>query len=59
MIDELRYYLAKIYCIEDSDLNALGKVDEEYEDDWTDLEKEYNMKLDILDNILDSLGLEA
>ncbi|ORZ25984.1 hypothetical protein BCR42DRAFT_401369 [Absidia repens] len=59
LIDELRYYLGKIYCIEDSDLNAVGKVDEEYKDDWTDLEKEYNMKLDTLDDILDSLGLEA
>jgi hypothetical protein len=59
LVDELRYYLGKIYCIEDGDLDDAGKVDEEYKDDWTDLEKEYNMKLDLLDDILASLGLEA
>ncbi|KAI8336101.1 hypothetical protein BC941DRAFT_354629 [Chlamydoabsidia padenii] len=58
-IDELRYYLGKDCCIEDDDLNDDGVLDEEYKDDWTDLEKEYNMKLDLLDDILNSLGLEA
>ncbi|KAI8096603.1 uncharacterized protein BX664DRAFT_324366 [Halteromyces radiatus] len=58
-IDELRYYLGKMYCIEDADLNAAGKVNEDYKEDWTDLEMTYNLKLDLLDEILESLGLEA
>ncbi|KAG0172713.1 hypothetical protein DFQ28_009947 [Apophysomyces sp. BC1034] len=59
VIDDLRYFLSKKYCILDEDLNAAGRVDEEYQDTWTDLEALYNEKLEMLDRILKSLGLEA
>lgn len=34
-------------------------MDEEYRDEWTDLEGLYNEKLEMLDRVLESLGLEA
>ncbi|KAG1051677.1 hypothetical protein G6F43_006134 [Rhizopus delemar] len=58
-IDDLRYFLSKKYFIADEDLNESGRVNEEYQDTWTEMESLYNQKLEILDQILESLGLEA
>ncbi|KAI9255671.1 hypothetical protein BDA99DRAFT_517346 [Phascolomyces articulosus] len=59
LIDDLRYFLGKKYYIFEEELNPEGKVSEDYRDDWTDLESLYNEKLDMLDRVLESLGLEA
>ncbi|CDS05641.1 hypothetical protein LRAMOSA08169 [Lichtheimia ramosa] len=59
LIDDLRYFLGKKYCIFEEDMNPEGRVSEEYKDTWTELETLYNEKLEMLDNILESLGLEA
>ncbi|KAF7724119.1 hypothetical protein EC973_001303 [Apophysomyces ossiformis] len=59
VVDDLRYFLSKKYGILDEDLNAAGRVDDEYQDTWTDLETMYNEKLEKLDRVLSSLGLEA
>lgn len=59
LIDDLRYFLGKKYCIFEEDMNPEGRVSEEYKDTWTEMEKLYNEKLEMLDNILESLGLEA
>jgi hypothetical protein len=59
LIDDLRYFLSKIYCIADEDMNEAGKVDEEYQETWTEMEAQYNKKLELLEAILDTLGLEA
>ncbi|KAI9318040.1 BTB/POZ protein [Dichotomocladium elegans] len=58
-IDELRYWLGKKYCVFQEELNPEGRIDEEYRDDWTDLEALYNEKLEMLDQVLASLGLDA
>ncbi|KAI9253547.1 hypothetical protein BY458DRAFT_521795 [Sporodiniella umbellata] len=58
-IDDLRYFLGKKYFIADEDLNELGKVDDEYQETWTELESLYNEKLELLDGLLEELGLEA
>jgi ankyrin repeat/BTB/POZ domain-containing protein 1 len=55
----LRYFLSKKYFIADEDLNESGRVNEEYQDTWTEMESLYNQKLEILDQLLESLGLEA
>ncbi|KAI8149563.1 BTB/POZ protein [Fennellomyces sp. T-0311] len=57
LIDDLRYFLGKKYFIFEEELNPEGKVNEEY--DLTDMEALYNEKLDMLDRVLESLGLEA
>ena len=59
LIDDLRYFLGKKYYIFEEELNPEGKVSEDYRDDWTDMEALYNEKLEKLDNVLESLGLEA
>jgi ankyrin repeat/BTB/POZ domain-containing protein 1 len=40
-------------------LNESGRVNDEYQDTWTELETLYNQKLEMLDQVLSSLGLEA
>ena len=59
MIDDLRYFLGKKYYIFEEELNPEGKVSEDYRNNWTDMETLYNEKLEMLDNVLESLGLEA
>ncbi|KAI8884319.1 hypothetical protein K501DRAFT_182571 [Backusella circina FSU 941] len=58
-LDDLRYFLSKIYCIADEDMNEAGKVDEEYQETWTEMEAQYNKQLELLEGILETLGLEA
>ncbi|KAG2221430.1 hypothetical protein INT45_005235 [Circinella minor] len=59
LIDDLRYFLGKKYYIFEEELNPEGKVSEDYRNNWTDMETLYNEKLEMLDNVLESLGLEA
>ncbi|ORE01375.1 hypothetical protein BCV72DRAFT_217411 [Rhizopus microsporus var. microsporus] len=58
-IDDLRYFLTKEHFIAEEDLNELGRVNDEYQETWTELETLYNQKLEMLDQALSSLGLEA
>ncbi|KAI8582594.1 hypothetical protein K450DRAFT_226013 [Umbelopsis ramanniana AG] len=58
-IDELRYFLGKKYSVPTADLDASGRVHVYVKETLTAMEAEYNDKLDMLDGILDSLGLEA
>lgn len=58
-VDDLRYFLTKEHFIAEEDLNESGRVNSEYQDTWTELETLYNQKLEMLDQALSSLGLEA
>jgi ankyrin repeat and BTB/POZ domain-containing protein 1 len=58
-IDELRYFLGKKYSVPIADLDATGRVHVYVKETLTAMEAEYNHKLDMLDEILDGLGLEA
>ncbi|ORX49411.1 POZ domain-containing protein [Hesseltinella vesiculosa] len=58
-VDELRYYLGKLYSVEYDDLGGVGNMFGDTKEGWTELEREYNAKLDILDAVLENLGLEA
>ncbi|KAH8550422.1 BTB/POZ protein [Umbelopsis sp. PMI_123] len=58
-IDELRYFLGKKYSVPTADLDASGRVHVFVKETLTAMEAEYNHKLDMLDEILDGLGLEA
>lgn len=58
-IDELRYFLGKKYSVPTAELDASGRVHVYVKETLTAMEAEYNDKLDMLDEILDGLGLEA
>ncbi|RUS20677.1 hypothetical protein BC937DRAFT_94650 [Endogone sp. FLAS-F59071] len=59
IIDDLRYWLGKKYCMFDEDLDGKGRVNYTLMEHWTDLETEYNSVLKKVDRLLDRLGLEA
>lgn len=58
-IDDLRYFLEKKYKVPITDLDASGRVHVYVKETLTATESEYNQKLDLLDDILENLGLEA
>ncbi|KAI8070904.1 BTB/POZ protein [Gongronella butleri] len=60
-VDDVRYYLGKMY---DMDLEVLDGLETMFEADkknegLTDMEKEYNNKLEQIDMVLENLGLDA
>jgi hypothetical protein len=58
-VDELRYFLGKKYSVPRAELDASGRVHVYVKETMTAMESEYNQKLDMLDDILENLGLEA